>query len=229
MALTPPVLKLRLVQRVAVDRGARNPRTPLHRLIGRAQNRFMLGRVIEMAEFALRAPRHSIGDALDQCPDHPGLYAVYGTERAWAELGLQQPPADGPLYVGKAEDSLVLRDMHTHFQTGKTGSSTLRRSLAALLRTELKLQAVPRNTSNPGHFAHFAVAPDGDARLTAWMHERLEIAFWQKVAGYELADVETGVVAHWSPPLNSAKNPNAAAHLRLARKVMADEARLWSP
>lgn len=180
-----------------------------------------------MAELALRAPRHSIGDALVHCPDHPGLYAVYGSERARIELGLQPSSADGPLYVGKAEDSLVRRDMRTHFSTGKTGSSTLRRSLAALLRTELDLRAIPRNTAKPDHFANFAVAPDGDARLTAWMHERLTIAFWQKEAGCELNDVETRVVARWSPPLNSAKNRNADARLRLARKAMAEEARGW--
>ncbi len=180
-----------------------------------------------MAELALRAPRHSMSDALEQCPGHPGLYAVYGTERAWIALNLQPTSADGPLYVGKAEDSLVRRDMRTHFSTGKTGSSTLRRSLAALLRNELDLRAVPRNTAKPDHFANFALAPDGDARLTAWMHAELTIAFWQKAPGYELDDVEKHVVARWSPPLNSAKNPNADAGLRLARKAMADEARGW--
>lgn len=56
--------------------------------------------------------------------------------------------------------------MRTHFKTGRTGSSTLRRSLAALLRDELELRAIPRNTARPNHFADFAIDPEGDARLT---------------------------------------------------------------
>ncbi|MGW3547006.1 GIY-YIG nuclease family protein [Janibacter hoylei] len=56
---------------------------------------------------------------------------------------------DAPLYIGKAERSLVSRDLQTHFTSGKTGQSSLRRSLAALLRVELDLTAQPRNPSRP--------------------------------------------------------------------------------
>jgi hypothetical protein len=196
---------------------------------GRAQTLFVLEMAVEVAEQALCATRHSVGDAFERCPDRPGLYAVYGTSAAWVELGLQPSYPDTPLYVGKAEDSLACRDMRTHFTTGRTGSSTLRRSLAALLRNELDLRAIPRNMAKPSHFANFAVAPDGDARLTAWMHDRLTIAFWQKETGCELDDVETSIIGIWLPPLNTSKNPNADRRLRLARKTMADEARRWLP
>lgn len=40
---------------------------------------------------------------------------------------------DGLLYVGKAERRLRGRDLWTLFNTGRTGRSTLRRTLAALL------------------------------------------------------------------------------------------------
>jgi hypothetical protein len=110
-----------------------------------AQNLFVLEMVVEVAGQALRATRHSVGNALERCPDRPGLYAVYGTRVAWTELGVLPSYPDTPSYVGKAEDSLVRRDMCTHFTTGKTGSWTLPRSLAALLRNELDLRAIPRN------------------------------------------------------------------------------------
>ncbi|MBY9074229.1 hypothetical protein K1X13_05275 [Nocardioides sp. WL0053] len=72
------------------------------------------------------------------------LYAFYGDDHAWSELELS-PAFDGqPLYVGEAERSLNGRDVGTHNAAGKTGSSTVRRSLAALLVNELALVAVPR-------------------------------------------------------------------------------------
>ncbi len=188
----------------------------------------MVESTIEEVKQALRGPRHSISDAYDRCPDTPGVYAVYGTEPAWIQLGLQPTETDGPLYVGKAEDSLVRRDLRTHFTTGRTGSSTLRRSIAALLRDELALKAIPRNTARPDHFANFAVESDGDARLTLWMQEWLTIAFWEKRSALDLDDVETMVLATWFPPLNISKIRKADSRLRLARKAMADEARRWS-
>lgn len=91
-------------------------------------------------------------------------------------MGLAHEGEPGSRYVGKAESSLASRDLRTHFRTGKTGSSTLRRTLAALLREELDLRALPRNRERPAYFANDALAPDGDERLTRSMHDNLEIA-----------------------------------------------------
>lgn len=68
----------------------------------------------------------------------PGLYAVYASASTWHDLGLGKPPDSRPLYVGKAENTLAARDVEGHFGMAKraaqspTGSSTLRRSPAAL-------------------------------------------------------------------------------------------------
>jgi hypothetical protein len=86
-------------------------------------------------------------------PDRPGLYAIHGDGYTWTELGLGKPPDDRPLYVGKAEDSLVTRDVRTHFGDGRTGQSTVCRSLAALLHDEFGLQGIPRNTAKPGYYS----------------------------------------------------------------------------
>jgi GIY-YIG catalytic domain-containing protein len=102
--------------------------------------------LVELAGAALAGPGLPIADAAALVPGAAGLYAVYGDREVWRELGLGQPPDGRPLYVGKAEDSLIARDLRTHFGSGRTGSSTLRRSFAALLAQRLDLHAQPRNT-----------------------------------------------------------------------------------
>jgi hypothetical protein len=82
---------------------------------------------------ALTEPRHSLADA-PTAVKNPGLYAIYGDAQAWRELGLGGPCDDRPLYVGKAEDNLIKRDLDTHFGNGQTGRSTVRRSIAAAFR-----------------------------------------------------------------------------------------------
>ncbi|MFJ4027627.1 GIY-YIG nuclease family protein [Paenarthrobacter sp. NPDC089989] len=160
----------------------------------------------------------------------PGLYAIYGNIGAWIDLGLDPQPGTA-LYVGKSEDNLVRREVDTHFAADSakkpaTGSSTVRRSFAALLRDPLSLDAVPRNPDKPGHFSNYGLTPDGDARLTAWMHEHLSLAVWEMPAWLagQLAAVEIEVIQHWAPPLNIKNNPHSLPRLRLARELMARQA-----
>ena len=94
----------------------------------------------------------SIAEAKVDVPPRPGLYAVHGDTAVWRELGLGEPTDARPLYVGKAERSLASRDVDTHFSTGRTGSSTLRRSLAGLLADQLALKGHPRNPAKPERF-----------------------------------------------------------------------------
>ena len=108
---------------------------------------------------SLAGARHDHATALALVPPVPGLYAFYGDELAWSSLGLSPAFDDQPLYVGKAERSLNGRDVRTHFAAGKTGSSTIRRSLAALLADELELVAVPRNMAKPDGSANFGLDP----------------------------------------------------------------------
>ena len=82
---------------------------------------------------ALRSPRMELRGDLPHVPPVPGLYAIYGDALTWKSIGIDEPSDDGPPYVGKAEDSLAQRDIKTHFGNGRTGSSTVRRSFAALL------------------------------------------------------------------------------------------------
>lgn len=175
----------------------------------------------------LGGPRHAIAEAFEVVPNVAGLYAVYGDEKAVAQLEIGRP--DRPLYVGKAERSLVSRDLRTHFATGKTGSSTLRRSVGSLLRERLALLAVPRNLDRPDGSANFSFETSGDQRLTEWMHAHLLLAVWARPEGVLLDEVETFVLREVLPPLNLAKmGRDGDQRVKAARAVMATEAREWS-
>jgi hypothetical protein len=158
---------------------------------------------------ALSAPRHSLARGGPLLPDRGGLYAIYGSAEVWQLLSLGDPPDDRPLYVGKAEDSLVTRDLRTHFgeqrlgRQSLTGRSTVRRSLAALLPDELGLDARPRNPRKPGRYANYGLSLEGDRALTAWMRSNLTLAAWIGDRR-RLAEVESKILQHWKPPLNLA-------------------------
>ncbi|MCY7286694.1 MAG: hypothetical protein LH624_00175 [Cryobacterium sp.] len=185
--------------------------------------------VVAGAAEALAGERHRREGAAEFVAKQAGLYAFYGDERAWSELQLSPACDDQPLYVGKAEKSLNGRDVGTHFATGKTGSSTVRRSLAALLASELDLRPVPRNPAKPDGSSNFALELAGDQRLTDWMERRLFLATWVKPDGVILDEVETAVVGKLRPPLNLDKVGEPRERLRKTRKHMADISRAWQP
>ena len=163
--------------------------------------------------------------------DSPGLYALHADAVDWRQLGLGGPPDDRPLYVGKAEDSLVTRDLRTHFATGRTGQSSPRRSLAALLVSELALVATPRRPADPepDKWTQYALEPDGDERLTGWMRERLRLAAWTCERPVALGKLERLVMGELQPPLNlTGVSHPWCAQVRAARKAMARAAEEWA-
>lgn len=188
---------------------------------------------------ALTETRWSITDAPAHVPARPGLYAIFGDERAHRELGLLEDAEiriapDLPLYVGKAKKSFVERDLKDHFaavpgSTARTGGSTVRRSFAALLRDRLDMHGVPRNPKTLGYFSMYSLADDGDAQLTAWMHEHLSLAVGAAPVqmSVKLVEVETQLVRHFTPAINIDKNPRKLARLTAARKATSAEAKAW--
>lgn len=178
---------------------------------------------------ALKARRAvRIARAAEHVPARPGLYAIHGGSAVWRELGLGAPPDARPLYLGKAEQSLVSRDLETHFGYGRTGSSTVRRSFAALLHDALDVRGVPRNPDKPGYFANYGLSPEHDAALTAWMRRRLRLAIWAKPedCDAELASIERALLAPLEPPLNLQHVTTPwTAQVKAARRAMAGEAR----
>ena len=186
------------------------------------------------------AARHDVAELVDtaaarQPPgvrlDSPGLYAIHANARTWAQLGLGDRQDDRPLYVGKAEDSLVTRDLHTHFATGRTGQSSPRRSLAALLAEDLTLVAMPRRPADPepGKWTHYALEPEGDERLTQWMRKHLRLAAWTCERPVALGKLERLVMAELRPPLNlTGVTQPWSRQVRDARKIMAQAAETWA-
>jgi hypothetical protein len=181
--------------------------------------------------------RHSLehhvplAQAQASVPASPGLYGIYGDPATWRELGLGDPPDGRPLYIGKSEDDLVTRDLKTHFGDGRTGSSTVRRSFAALLRDSLGLRGVPRNPAKPGYFANYGLEPADDATLTRWMRQTLSLAVWPRphTGSNSLTEIEKALLAELSPPLNVKDVVTPwTARVKAARAVMAAEARAWA-
>ena len=186
--------------------------------------------LLEAAIAALTAPRHPLADAHGAVKGVAGIYAIYGGAQTWLELGLGEPPDDRPLYVGKAEESLMDRDINTHFGHGQTGRSTVRRSIAALLRSKLGLRGIPRNPAKPERPANYGLNEGHEAALGEWMHAHLLLATWPKPTGYpSLIGVERRVISTWQPPLNLQDNVSPwKRQLTDARRMMADDARKWA-
>jgi hypothetical protein len=200
-----------------------------------AVNEASLGDVEAYARNALDALAQdrakSIREAAGAIPPRPGLYAIHGAAESWLELGLGEPPDDRPLYVGKAERSLVARDLTTHFGNGRTGSSTVRRTFAALLRGILGLDAQPRNPARPERFANYGLSAEDDRELTAWMQKHLALAVWPKPedCSAPLAAIEADVLVAFRPPLNLAGVATPwTARVKAARAVLAKQAQTWA-
>lgn len=84
------------------------------------------------------------------------------------------------IYVGIAKDSLKRRDLNNHFKTCKTGYSTLRRSIGAVLKEKLSLTALTRNgTLTKKAINNFKFQSDGDQRFSNWMESNLVIGYWE--------------------------------------------------
>jgi hypothetical protein len=189
--------------------------------------------VFDAAIDSLSRNKLRISDAPNRVPPKPGLYAIYGDGSVWTTLGVTSTVEGGPLYVGKSEDNLLAREVFTHFNASATrkpatGSSTVRRSFAALLRTELHLQSQSRNPLKPASFASYGLVGDGDLDLTVWMAQNLELAIWEKpdVLVLALRDIETQIIHHWDPPINIDKAPTSRHHLKALRALLAREARV---
>lgn len=135
---------------------------------------------------------------------------------------LPRVSAAGALYIGRSSN-LAEREFDTHFASGKTGFSTLRRSLGALLVERLDLRAVPRA---PGPSAtntrNYRFDDAGEDRLSTWMREHLLIG----VASHpNPRGVEGELIALACPALNLTgwENPMRAEVKRL-RKRCAEQA-----
>ena len=154
----------------------------------------------------------------------PGIYLVGYTGSSFP-LGDIGP--DQVVYIGKTEESQKARDVETHFATGKTGQSTLRRSVGAMLRAELGLIAVPRNgKTSPQAIRCYEFAGEGEDRVTDWVRRKLSVAFKPaaEMPG-DLAEIEKAMIRYRCPILNLQNNPRRDSQLQALRKICREEAK----
>ncbi|MCZ2826691.1 MULTISPECIES: GIY-YIG nuclease family protein [unclassified Modestobacter] len=172
---------------------------------------------------ALRSLPVSLDEARAGVPAAPGVYAWWG--RFGALPGISGPRHEVAglqlLYVGIAPNgaaskaTLRSRVVGDHIR-GTTGSSTLRRSLAALLSEQQGWQS--RWTTRP------VLVNADELRLSEWMGEKLRLT-WAEHS--EPWTVEAEVIAELEPPLNLADNAAHPLHgfLRDARTRWREAAR----
>jgi len=139
----------------------------------------------------------------------PGIYTIFFTGDDFPLLG-DSVSKHQIIYIGKTESSQEERDAKTHFTSGKTGSSTVRKSIGSLLREQENLNPIPRNETDyhKGRYSHFKFDDDSEEKITNWMKNNLALSFFDyPKTKQEIEDLETEIIDELVPILNISKNP----------------------
>ena len=162
---------------------------------------------------------HRSRSAIDRlmAPNSPGVYALFVC--GLGAVGGVPAGEDGLIYVGVSND-LAAREFEQHFSSNGTGFSTVRRSIGAILKSQLHLEAIPRSTWSQPSLYRFR--DDGERRLTNWMGDNLEVGV---CSIGEALDVETELILALKPVLNLTKWENPArGEIKRLRTICACEA-----
>jgi hypothetical protein len=139
--------------------------------------------------------------------DYPHTGGIYGLFLASSTLFqlTELIQKNTLLYLGISEN-LYIRDYNEHFESGKTGSSSVRRALGAILKDELKLKAIPRGSLEDFlKRKKYKFTQEGELVLTSWMLENLKIGYWKAPQGWTkklLKDRETQLTIELKPVLD---------------------------
>tara|TARA_B100000959_G_C14900423_1_gene590657 strand:+ start:355 stop:936 length:582 start_codon:yes stop_codon:yes gene_type:complete len=160
---------------------------------------------------------------LKEYSDNPGIYAVGFIGESFPFPSRNNLVRNGNIiYIGKTEKSQRSRDAMTHFKSGRTGSSTLRRSLGAILLQELELTPIPRNNTE-SKMRDYKFIRESEEKLTQWMINNLSLSFYEILDGKKvIKELEKQVIITLSPVLNiqgnSILNPYAGMLKELRAK-----------
>jgi|GEM_PF-2057159 len=144
---------------------------------------------------------------ITQFSNKPGIYAIYFHGEAFPDSKLNIKK-DDLIYIGKTESSQTARERDTHFKAGKTGSSTLRRTIGSLLREELELFPIPRNKSDfqKGRTTFFTFIEPSEGKLSSWMKANLSLSFYEYPKSPAAIDfLETELIKIALPVFNISK------------------------
>lgn len=158
--------------------------------------------------------------------DLDGREGVYVVAYEGRELGFGLWSGANPkvIYVGISKPN-----SSRHFESGNTGTSTLRRSLGALLQHQLELSAIPRcqDPLDNDRYSNYSFDQDSEERLSDWMAKNFQIAFLPVEEGKAQA-VRLAMIDYNAPLFNFQNNPanKYGAEIKVYRKKCAEEARL---
>lgn len=158
-------------------------------------------------------------------PDVPGCYVFVVNPQAMRELGLKSGSSPSVLYIGKDESSIQKRVSKQHLLKNRTGSSTFRRSVGALLREDLELRPQPRSPkpSDSKRFTNYKFHPAGEDSLTEWIASNIRVC---PVPSPNPVSKEKDLIRQHQPPLNLTGWPNPDGPIvRAKRKHCAGLAR----
>ncbi|MDI1463388.1 GIY-YIG nuclease family protein [Catellatospora sp. KI3] len=139
----------------------------------------------------LHAAPVALGEAVARLPRTPGLYAWWASPSVLADLPGPVNATDSGLrllYLGIAT-SLRTRIAGNHL--ARSGSSTLRRTLAGLLLPTQAYQTVWTD--------RVVLTAADELRLTGWMTDNLRLTWW---ACGDPRDHELKLITALAPPLN---------------------------
>ena len=152
-------------------------------------------------------------DEIDQINDISGIYAIALNSNDFPFFNDPKIVKGEIIYIGKSDSSIKKRLYRSHFNDKKTGSSTLRRSLGAILKEDLELEPIPRSVKEK-KFRDYAFIYEGEVRLTNWMVNNLSVSFYDYPHGKkQINNLETKIIKRLIPILNLKKNVSLNPHL----------------
>ena len=155
----------------------------------------------------------------------PGIYALFFVGENFM-LDTFKIPANRIIYIGKTESSQQSRDANTHFKSGRTGSSTVRKSIGALLSQSEEIIPIIRSLKDieKGRRSHYMFDDTSEEKVTQWMLDNLAVSFYEYPASKEeINSLETELITLLKPVLNidskNATNPDLV-RIRELRKTL---------
>lgn len=109
-----------------------------------------------------------------------------------------------------------------HFKTGRTGSSTVRKSVGALLSQTEQITPVIRSASDfiKGRKSHYKYIEVSEEKITDWMFKNLAVAFYEYPRGKEaICILETNLIQFLKPVLNIGAKDTDKSFKILIRKL----------
>ncbi len=152
---------------------------------------------------------------------HSGIYLIF--HKNIQEIIGEDSNEYNIVYVGKTKN-FSQREYETHFNSGGSGFSTLRRTIGAVLKEEFKLKAIPRSAGDSEtNWRNYKFNFDGEEKITKWMKENLLISVLET---NDIDSVETKFIEFVKPIFNlTGWNNPYAKDIKAKRKICAEEAK----